>query len=166
MMALALLLLHYNYLPCSALQNTLRLPVLAGQSTVGSTVYALHWGHYSDTDKQQIPGHFSNNISFQIDNIWVSETENSRSRPNLVNTEDVGGLWPSPAPSIRSQCVPCEWLHHHEKVGRTSPPPLFFKAVLIFQNNVFILLSCNRSSVHIARFRRENAQVKLFLEHF
>ena len=58
---------------CSALQNTLRQPehtFLAGQSIFGSILHTLQWGHPSDTDKQQIQGHFSNCISFQINDIW------------------------------------------------------------------------------------------------
>jgi len=57
---------------CSALQNTLRQPehtFLAGQSIFGSIFHTLQWGHPSDTDKQQIQGHFSNCISFQINDI-------------------------------------------------------------------------------------------------
>ena len=57
---------------CSALQNTLHQPehtFLAGQSIFESIFHALQRGHPSDTDKQQIQGHFSNCISFQINDI-------------------------------------------------------------------------------------------------
>ena len=57
---------------CSALQNTLHQPehtFLAIQSIFGSIFHTLQWGHLSDTDKQQIQGHFSNCISFQINDI-------------------------------------------------------------------------------------------------
>ena len=40
--------------------------------------YTLRWGHSSDTDKQQIQGHFTICISFQINDIYVLERENSR----------------------------------------------------------------------------------------
>ena len=57
---------------CSALHNTLRQPehtFLAGQSIFGSIFHTLQWGHASDTDTQQIQGHISNCISFQINDI-------------------------------------------------------------------------------------------------
>ena len=79
---------------CSALQNTLRQPehtFLAGQSIFGSIFHTLQWGHPSDTDKQQIQGHFSNCISFQINDILVLERENSRRGPRLANTEGAEG---------------------------------------------------------------------------
>ena len=74
----------------SVLQNTLRQPehtFLAGKSIFGSIYHTRQWGHPSDTDKQQIQGHFSN----QINDISVLERENSRRGSSLANTEGAEG---------------------------------------------------------------------------
>ena len=53
--------------------------------------HSLQCGHPSDTDKQQIQGHFSNCISFLINDIYVLERENCRKVPSLVKTEGAEG---------------------------------------------------------------------------
>ena len=73
---------------CSALQDTLRQPE---HTIFGSIFHILQWGHPSDTDKQQIQGHFLNCISFQIKDIKVLERENSRRGPSLANMEVAEG---------------------------------------------------------------------------
>ena len=46
-----------------------RTHFLASQYIFGGIFHTIQWGHPSDTDKQQIQGHFSNSISFQINDI-------------------------------------------------------------------------------------------------
>ena len=132
----------------SALQNTLRqlkYTFLAGQSTVGSIVHTLLWEHLiTDTDKQQIQGHFSVCISFQTDDIKVWETENSHRGPGPVKTQGVEG-WPSPTPNTRSQCVPCERVHYYAKVGGTSV--LFWGSDFWSSSSVFFIeFSCDHTT--------------------
>ena len=111
------------------------------------------WKQFSNSSKGT-PNHRSKGISrivsFQIDDIWVLKTENSRRGPGLAKMEDVVGQWPSLTSKTQSQGVPCLSgciIMQESEVLKSCFQVASFVLLLQFSlYNIFIELCCDCSA--------------------